>query len=379
MVVEEGPWIDPDAVEPFSLDELVLKYRHQGASAALGTPGIAYAEGRCVGGSTEINSGLYHRLPSELADEWRRTYRIAEFTPEVLDRYSDQIEGELSVSKLPGAPPPSSAVLERGAAKLGWRAVEFARVFKYDTTGRGVKQTMARTLDPARVEAGAQIIAECRVSRLLKQDDRIVGARCERTRPDGDDRAASRSTPTTSSCAAGRSRRRRSCSTAGSGAQIGNGAEVPSRRSRSRRGSRGPTTTATSRCTGSPSSHRSSRSAARPAGAATSRSRSPTPAATTPTRSPPGRTSSSTTPRSAATAAGASPRCPGLRAPLVTYRMTDADQSRLARGLLHLGEVLLAAGATELYPSIAGGFGGAHGPRISSSGGTRSRRAPRTS
>ena len=35
--------------------------------------------------------------------------------------------------------------------------------------------------------------------------------------------------------------------------------------------------------------------------------------------------------------------------------MTDADQSRLARGLLHLGEVLLAAGATELYPSLAGG------------------------
>ncbi len=45
---------------------------------------------------------------------------------------------------------------------------------------------------------------------------------------------------------------------------------------------------------------------------------------------------------------------PGFRSPLVTYRMTDADQSRLARGLLHLGEVLLAAGATELYPSIAG-------------------------
>jgi choline dehydrogenase-like flavoprotein len=35
--------------------------------------------------------------------------------------------------------------------------------------------------------------------------------------------------------------------------------------------------------------------------------------------------------------------------------MTDADMSRLARGLIHLGEVLLAAGAQELYPSIAGG------------------------
>ena len=29
--------------------------------------------------------------------------------------------------------------------------------------------------------------------------------------------------------------------------------------------------------------------------------------------------------------------------------------SRLARGLVHLGEVLLAAGAQELYPSVGGG------------------------
>ena len=46
---------------------------------------------------------------------------------------------------------------------------------------------------------------------------------------------------------------------------------------------------------------------------------------------------------------------PGLRAPLVTYRLTEGDLSRLARGMIHLGEVLLAAGATELYPSVTGG------------------------
>jgi choline dehydrogenase-like flavoprotein len=46
---------------------------------------------------------------------------------------------------------------------------------------------------------------------------------------------------------------------------------------------------------------------------------------------------------------------PGLASPLVTYRLTDADLSRLARGLVHLGELLLAAGATEMYPSITGG------------------------
>src|SRR5690606_9898046 len=46
---------------------------------------------------------------------------------------------------------------------------------------------------------------------------------------------------------------------------------------------------------------------------------------------------------------------PGLRAPLVSYRLTEADLSRLARGLVLLGEALLAAGAIELYPSIEGG------------------------
>jgi choline dehydrogenase-like flavoprotein len=46
---------------------------------------------------------------------------------------------------------------------------------------------------------------------------------------------------------------------------------------------------------------------------------------------------------------------PGAKSPLVTYKLTDADLSRLARGLVHLGELLLAAGATELFPSVIGG------------------------
>ncbi|HEY2999015.1 MAG TPA: GMC family oxidoreductase N-terminal domain-containing protein, partial [Acidimicrobiales bacterium] len=161
-VLEEGPWVDPDALEPFSLAEMVAKYRHHGLAAAFGNPAIAYAEGRCVGGSTEINSGLYHRLPDHLADEWRSGYQIDEFTPDALDGYADRVERELSVARVPGAPPASSAVLERGATKLGWRNVEFARVFSYDDQGRGTKQTMSRTMLPRAQAAGATIIPDTR-------------------------------------------------------------------------------------------------------------------------------------------------------------------------------------------------------------------------
>ena len=78
-------------------------------------------------------------------------------------------------------------MLERGATKLGWRSVEFSRVFRYEKNGRAVKQTMARTFLPAAIEAGARILADCRVAKLLHRDGRVIGARCEHRREDGDD------------------------------------------------------------------------------------------------------------------------------------------------------------------------------------------------
>ena len=89
--------------------------------------------------------------------------------------------------------------------------------------------------------------------------------------------------------------------------------------------------------------------------------------------------SASTTRRSAARARGGCIAVPGFESPIVTYRLTPGDLSRLARGLVHLGEALLAAGATELYPSVIGG-GVVHdvaGPGCR--GGTRSRRRAPTS
>ena len=203
----------------------MAKYRHHGLAAALGNPAIAYAEGRCVGGSTEINSGLYHRLPDHLADEWRRTYAIDEFSPE-RPRPTTPTGSRRSsaVAKVPGAPPASSAVLERGATKLGWRNVEFARVFSYDDHGRGTKQTMARTMLPRAVDAGATILPDCRVAQAgcggaSRSSARGAGAR----HPGGADRAPRRSWPTTCSCAAGRSTRPRCCSAAASGATSATG------------------------------------------------------------------------------------------------------------------------------------------------------------
>ena len=347
-VLEEGPWVDPDAVEPFSLQEMVLKYRHHGSSAALGAPPVAYAEGRCVGGSTEINSGLWHRLPSELAEEWRGAYAIEEFSPAVLDRYAERVEEWQSVGRLPSAPPLSSALLERGATKLGWRSTEFPRVFRFDGGSRGVKQTMARTLIPRAVADGAEVVPDCRVVKLVRDRDRVVGARCRLGGEDVTIRAehvfvcgGAIQTPALLQ----RSGFRRHV---GVGLKLHPTIKVAARFPHPVDHSDVPmhriTEFAPNLTIGGSASRRGQVALALAESAA------------------------DFGPALAdwenvfvyyaairSDAAGRVIAVPGAKAPLVTYRLTDGDLSRLARGLVHLGELLLAAGATELYPSVVGG------------------------
>lgn len=352
-VVEEGPWIDPDALEPFSLDEMVAKYRHHGLAAALGNPAIAYAEGRCVGGSTEINSGLYHRLPHHLVEEWRRSYRIDGFSPEELDHYADRIEHQLAVTTVPGAPPPSSAALERGATKLGWRNVEFARVFSYDAEGRGVKQTMSRSMLPRALAAGATIVPDCRVVRLIRRHDRIVGARCRRTHPGGDVEELTIHADHVFVCA-GAVHSPALLQRSGIRRNVGTGLKMH------------PTIKVAARFPhpvdhGEVPMHRITEFSPFVAIGGSASRKGHVAMALADTGAPYEDAMAEWENISVYYAAirsegsGRVLAVPGLRSPVVTYSLTEGDLSRLARGLVHLGELLLAAGATELHPSVVGG------------------------
>ncbi len=351
-IVEEGPSVDPDALEPFSLEEMEAKYRHRGGAAALGTPTIAYAEGRCVGGSTEINSGLWHRLPDYLTEQWRHRYRIDEFDPASLARRAAAIEADMGVSPVPGALPRSSVMLGDGATELGWRSTEFHRVFRYGEDGRGVKQTMARTYLPRALAAGATIVADCWIARLEHRSGRVTGVRAVLRRPDG--------TP--------EDVRFRADHVFVCGGAIQSPALL--QRSGIRRGIGGglklhPTIKIAARFPftldhdGIPM-HRITEFAPQITIGGSASRRSHVAMALAESAEPSAEALADWRSVNVYYAAirsegsGTVRAVPGLRAPLVTYRLTPADLSRLARGLVHLGQALLAAGATELYPSVPG-------------------------
>ena len=350
LVVEEGPWIDPDEIEPFSLEEMVAKYRHHGSSAALGTPPIAYAEGRCVGGSTEVNSGLWHRLPDELVEEWATTYDIDEFSPSALAGYAERVEASQSVAKVPGDAPLSSSVLERGAQALGWRAVEFPRVFRYDDGALpGVKQTMCRTQIPRAVDAGATVLPGCRVTKLTKTTGRVTGAECVL---DGGERLTIEADAVF--VCGGAVQSPALLQRSGIRRRIGGGLKLH------------PTIKIAARFPhaldhDSVPMHRIVEFAPNLTIGGSASRRGHVALALADSAAEYGDALADWEHVSVyyaairSEASGRVQAVPGLRSPVVTYRLTDGDMSRLARGLVHLGELLLAAGATELYPSVEGG------------------------
>jgi choline dehydrogenase-like flavoprotein len=355
-VIEEGQHVDPTAYAQFSQAEMLTKYRHGGVNATLGVPPVAYVEGCCVGGGTEINSGLYHRTPSAVIDDWRRGWGVVDLTPETLQPYAARVEAALSVSTLPGAPPRTSRVLVDGAAALDWKAVEVPRVFRFEageTDHRhGVKQTMTRTFLPLAVEHGARIESGVRVVRLVIDGGRVRGAVCQPT---------------------GGGPRERFTVVADEVFVCAGAVQTPALLQRSgirdnvgRQFKVHPTMKLAGRFadpfddqSGIPMHQVTEFSPEFHFGGSVSR---------------PGYVAlalSDCWERNAAdiefadriavyyaairsNGSGRIRALPGLTAPVVTYRLTDADLSRLARSLVQLGQLLFAAGADRLYPSITG-------------------------
>jgi choline dehydrogenase-like flavoprotein len=177
LLIEEGPFLPLESCLPFSRAEMVQKYRNRGITVTMGQSKVAYVEGRCVGGGSEINSGLYHRTPPDILEGWCRRYQVEALTEADLQPHFEATEEDLGVSYLAGPAPAASLKLHEGAGKLGWKSLEVPRWFCYkppDAPGdppQGTKQSMTKTFVP-RLLAGGKLLPNTRARRLFRQGDR---------------------------------------------------------------------------------------------------------------------------------------------------------------------------------------------------------------
>lgn len=174
VMIEEGPYLKLDSCPPFSIEEMRQKYRWGGLNPALGAPKIPLVEACCVGGGSEINSGLYHRTPPEILGFWRDRFALQHLEEPDLVPHFEASEAALGVRLNPGRQPAASVKIRIGAERLGWKTFEVPRWVKYspipgpDGIARGKRQSMTETLLPSAQAAGCRLVPNTRVEKLQR-------------------------------------------------------------------------------------------------------------------------------------------------------------------------------------------------------------------
>ena len=187
LMVEEGEDLALNAAPHFSSTEMLMKYRNAGVGVALGQTKLAWVEGCCVGGGSEVNRGLYHRTPGYILNDWRRRYGVEALDQHSLSPHFAACEAVAAVEYARERAPEISNRLLKGSQKMGWHATEAPRLFKYpsrDALVESGKQSMSTTFIPRFRAAGGQLVATTRIHRL-RRDGRVWKAEARCRAPDG--------------------------------------------------------------------------------------------------------------------------------------------------------------------------------------------------
>ena len=105
VMIEEGPHLPLASAPHFSKDEMTQKCRNGGITVGFGKATLAYVEGCCVGGGSEVNRGLYNRTPPEVLATWRRECRVEALQPEQLTQHFDACEQVAAAARVSGRLP----------------------------------------------------------------------------------------------------------------------------------------------------------------------------------------------------------------------------------------------------------------------------------
>lgn len=182
-LVEAGAWRDPEHYPHSVYGALHHLFDDWGSLVARGRALWPIVQGRCVGGTTVINSAICVRTPEDIFAQWEREHGVGGLRDAVLG-HQEELERELCASPVP----PQSAgranqLALLGANQLGYESHVITRYVKGCAgTGqclqgcRGLKkQSLNITFVREVAERGGEILSCAPVDRILLEGKRAVG------------------------------------------------------------------------------------------------------------------------------------------------------------------------------------------------------------
>lgn len=182
LLVEEGPWIKTRDLTDEVGASFARMMRDFGLQVLKGRAYMPLLQGRCVGGSTLVNSAIAWRTPEDVLDDWRARFGVDIPTAE-LDACFDALEADLSVREVaPEVIGENNGLFIDSLRARGWENHVMRR---YDSgcEGSGLcltgcpkakKQGMSVTYVPWALRLGARIYTSCKVERVDVRGDRAA-------------------------------------------------------------------------------------------------------------------------------------------------------------------------------------------------------------
>jgi choline dehydrogenase-like flavoprotein len=194
VFLEEGAPVDHARAGRSVAEASRHLFRESGTQVAMGRSVIPVLQGRCVGGSTAINSAICWRLPDDAYDRAFARFGLAEAIPlRELHRHYDQIEEDLHVQPVrEAAMGKNNLLMRKGADALGYRGQPTRRAERdcegsgrcLQTCATGRKRSVDVTYIPYALERGARVYATCRAEGFLATRKLVTGVRGRFWNPD---------------------------------------------------------------------------------------------------------------------------------------------------------------------------------------------------
>ncbi len=184
-LVEEGPWVKTRDFGESVYDAFSHLFRDVGTQVMEGRAYIPLIQGRCVGGSTVVNSAIAHRMPDDVLDDWAKRFGLGGvITAKALEPHFDALERDLHAHAVSDeALGDNDRIFLVEASAHGFSA---RRTHRYELGCKGsgrcftgcpsaAKQGMNVSYVPWALALGARLYVSCRVERVLVEGRRAVG------------------------------------------------------------------------------------------------------------------------------------------------------------------------------------------------------------
>jgi choline dehydrogenase-like flavoprotein len=185
VVLEDGPYVTKDKVSNIAFESMKTLLRYNGQMAAFGRATVPILQGRCVGGTTFVNSAIVWRMPGKVLAKWHKEHGLADGFPEAdLDSAYSVIERDMSVRPVhDDVASGNDRAMEFASVKLG---LESRPLHRYDKNCKGSARCLMGCPNDAKqsttinylrraTTANAHVVSNAKAVKVLVERGRATG------------------------------------------------------------------------------------------------------------------------------------------------------------------------------------------------------------